>query len=107
METEIHEGSGNVFADLELPNPSDRQAKARIALYIEHLIADAKWTQTEAAQRMNLSQPDVSNIIRGRLSGFTLDRLFQCLDALDQEIEIGIKPRQADDSKEKVLVLYR
>ena len=107
MEIEIHEGSGNVFADLELPNPDDRQAKARIALYIEHLITEAKWTQTEAAQRMNLSQPDVSNIIRGRLSGFTLDRLFQCLDALGQEIEIGIKPRKSDDPKEKVLVLYR
>ena len=107
MDPEIHEGSGNVFADLGLPNPSDRQAKARIALYIEQLITDAKWTQTEAAQRMGLSQPDVSNIIRGRLSGFTLDRLFQCLDALDQEIEIGIKPRKTDTSKEKVLVLYR
>jgi len=107
MEPEIHEGSGNVFADLGLPNPSDRQAKARIALYIEQLISEAKWTQTEAAQRMGLSQPDVSNIIRGRLGGFTLDRLFQCLDALDQEIEIGIKPRQTDTSKEKVLVPYR
>ncbi|MCW3055924.1 MAG: transcriptional regulator [Chthonomonadales bacterium] len=107
MDPKIHEGSGNVFVDLGLPHPNDRQAKARIANYIEQLITDAKWTQTEAAQRMNLSQPDVSNIIRGRLNGFTLDRLFQCLDALDQEIEIGIQPRKTDASKEKVLVLYR
>src|SRR5690242_2071032 len=99
MMEKVHEGSGNVFADLGLPNAAERQTKARLALHIEHLIKQAKWTQAEAAERMGLAQPDVSNIVNGRLKGFTLDRLFQCLDALGQEIEIRIKPKQSTDAR--------
>lgn len=92
----VTEGSGNVFADLGLSNPRERQAKAMLSLHIEKLIKDAGWTQAEAASRMGLSQPDVSNIVNGRLKGFTLDRLFDCLDALGQQVEINITPRSPD-----------
>lgn len=104
VEPKVHVGSGNVFADLDLSQPKDRQAKAMIAIHIERLIEEAGWTQTEAAQHMGLSQSDVSNIVKGRLSGFSLDRLFQCLDNLGQEIEINITPRASSASQEKTLV---
>jgi predicted XRE-type DNA-binding protein len=107
MAKKIQEGSGNVFADLGLSQPKDRQTKAMLALYIERLIEEAGWTQTEAAQRMGLAQSDVSNIVNGRLKGFTLDRLFQCLDALDQDIEIGITPRKDNADPNKILIPYR
>lgn len=77
-----------------------------IAIHIERLIDQAGWTQAEAAQRMGLSQSDVSNIVKGRLSGFSLDRLFQCLDNLDQEIEINITPRASSTFQEKTLVSW-
>lgn len=103
---EITEGSGNVFADMGLANPRERQAKAMLALHIEHLISINGWTQTEAAKQMGVTQPEVSQIINGRLKGFTLDRLFACLDALGQQVEIGIAPRIREDDSERVLVLY-
>lgn len=106
MNDEVTEGSGNVFLDLGLSNPRERQAKARIALHIAQLIKAAGWKQAEAAEKMGLQQPDVSNIVNGRLKGFTLDRLFDCLDALGQKVEIGISPRTANEGTEQFLVHY-
>jgi predicted XRE-type DNA-binding protein len=91
----VTEGSGNVFADLDLPDPDERQVKAQLAIYIEQLIEQNGWTQGEAASRMGLSQSNVSNIIRGRLKNFTLDRLFRCLNAISQDVEIKVHPAQS------------
>lgn len=106
MSMEITEGSGNVFLDLGLSNPRERQAKARIALHIAQLIKAAGWKQAEAAEKMGLQQPDVSNIMNGRLKGFTLDRLFDCLDALGQKVEIEISPRTDGEGAGRCLVPY-
>ena len=106
MSKKITEGSGNVFADMGLANPRERQAKAMLALHIERLILDKGWTQTEAAKEMRVTQPEVSSIINGRLRGFTIDRLFACLDALGQQVEIGIVPRIRENDSGRVLVLY-
>lgn len=86
--------SGNVFEDLGLPQPEERLAKADVAICIEAMIQQRGLTQTDAAQRMRMTQPEVSSIVRGRLRGFTLDRLFQCLNALDQDVEIIIRPKR-------------
>jgi len=55
---------------------------------------------------MGLQQPDVSNIVNGRLKGFTLDRLFDCLDALGQKVEIEISPRVQTQGSERLFVAY-
>ena len=106
MSIEITEGSGNVFLDLGLSNPRERQAKARIALHIAQLIKAAGWKQAEAAEKMGLRQPDVSNIVNGRLKGFTLDRLFDCLNALGHKVEIEISPLADTEGAERLLVRY-
>lgn len=85
--------SGNIFEDLGLSEPQDRLAKADVAIRIEEMIAQRGLTQTQAARCMGLTQPQVSNIVRGRLTGFTLDRLFLCLNALGQDVEIRIRAR--------------
>ena len=85
---------GNVFADLNLPYPEILLAKAKMCLKISRLIRERKLTQAKAANLMGLTQPNVSDLLRGRLDGFTLDRLFRCLDALDQEVEIIVRPKQ-------------
>lgn len=85
-------GSGNVFADLGLPNPEERLAKADLAIEIEHLIEARGWTQQQAAASLGLTQPQVSAIIRGRLERFSTDRLIQVLTALGQDVEIRIRP---------------
>ncbi len=90
---------GNIFADLDLPDPELLLAKAKLSIKIEDLIKERKLTQAQAAKLMGLTQPNVSDLIRGHLDGFTLDRLFRCLEALGQEVEIVVRPkREAEDA---------
>ena len=93
-EIESEPSCGNIFADLDLPNPDLLLAKAKLSIQIERLIKERKLTQKQAAKLMGLTQPNVSDLLRGRLDGFTLDRLFRCLEALDQEIQIIVRPKQ-------------
>ena len=94
-EMEVTPSCGNIFADLGLPDPELALAKAKLSLSIEHIIKERGLTQAQAAKLMGLTQPNVSDIMRGYLDGFTLDRLFRCLEALGQEIEIVVRPRKA------------
>jgi len=93
-ELESTPSCGNVFADLGLPDPELLLAKAKLSIKIEDLIKQRRLTQVQAAKLMGLTQPNVSDLVRGRLDGFTLDRLFRCLEALDQEIEIVVRPKK-------------
>jgi predicted XRE-type DNA-binding protein len=91
---QIEESSGNVFADLGLPNPEECIVKADLALQINKLIKERKLNQTEAADLLGLDQPKISALNRGRLTGFSVERLFKLLSMLDQDIEIVIKPHR-------------
>lgn len=90
-ETEFHESGGNVFADLGLPNPGEHLAKAQIVSRIADIIDDLGLTQSEAAKLLGVDQPKVSALMRGRLTGFSLDRLFGFLNALHCDVQIVIK----------------
>lgn len=94
---------GNIFADLDLPDPELLLAKAKLSIMIEHLIKERRLTQAQAAKLMGLTQPNVSDLVRGRLDGFTLDRLFRCLEALDQEIEIMVRPKRPSQEAVKAV----
>lgn len=88
----VQESSGNIFADLALDNPRDRLVKAELAHRISQAIAGRKLTQTKAAEIMGLDQPKVSALMHGKLKGFSVERLFQCLNDLGHEIRITIHP---------------
>ncbi len=85
--------SGNVFADLGLPDAEERLAKAELARQIEHIIKKKRLTQEKAAKILGISQPKVSALLHGKLEGFSMDRLLKFLMALDQDIEIRIKSK--------------
>ena len=87
---EIEMSSGNVFADLGLPNPEERLAKAELALQINRLIKQKKLTQIAAAQLLDIDQPKISALNQGKLSGFSLERLFRFLNILGQAITINV-----------------
>jgi predicted XRE-type DNA-binding protein len=89
-EMEVHSSSGNVFADLGLPNPDELLLKAELVHRIGELIAERKLTQSEAAEVLGVDQPKVSALIRGKLSGFSTERLFRFLNALGNNVEIRI-----------------
>ncbi len=92
-EIEVTPICGNVFADLDLPDPELLLAKAKLCVKISRIIKERRLTQKQAAKLMGLTQPDLSNLLNGRLDGFTLDHLFRCLDALGQEIQIIVRPK--------------
>ena len=85
---EMTTSSGNVFADLGFPDPDESLAKSDLAMMIYDTIKRKKLTQKKAAEILGIDQPKVSNIICGRLSGFTLDRLMKYLVLLGYDIEI-------------------
>jgi predicted XRE-type DNA-binding protein len=88
----VEESSGNVFADLALKNPDDLLAKAELVRRICDIIAERKLSQTKAAAVLGIDQPKVSALLRGKLDGFSLDRLFRFLNALGRDVEIVIRP---------------
>lgn len=88
----VEPGSGNVFADLGLPNPDLALAKAELVRRVRDLIAERKLTQAKAADLLGIDQPKVSALVRGRVEGYSLDRLFRFLNALGQHVEITVRP---------------
>ena len=93
MEVDKREqSSGNVFADLNIPEPNLYLAKAKLAHQICTIIQSRNLTQVEAAEILGINQPKVSALTRGNLDGFSSERLFRFLNLLDQYIEIVIRP---------------
>ncbi len=74
-----------------LENGDERLAKVQLARQINALIQDRAMTQQDASVLLGITQPEVSQLANGRLSGFTFDRLYRCLYALDMDVEITIK----------------
>ena len=97
-------GSGNVFEDLGRPRPAEALAKAELARKIAELIAARRLTQAAAAALLDIDQPKVSALVRGRLAGFSLDRLVRFLVLLGSDVEIVVKPRARAAGQGRVLV---
>ena len=89
---EITCGTTNVFADLGYPDAAERQTKTRLALVINELLKSRKLKQKEAAILLNIPQPKVSALKNYRLDQFSVERLMEFLTALNQDVEIMIRP---------------
>ena len=93
MNDEITHGTGNVFADSACPMcPTERQTKTRLAMEINELLKARKLKQVDVAELLGIPQPRVSALVRYRLDGFSVERLMAFLTALDQDVEIMIRP---------------
>ena len=97
-------GSGSVFEDLAHPRPAEALAKAELAHKIGMLIAERGLTQAAAAGLLKVDQPKASALMRGRLAGFSLNRLVRFLVRLGSDVEIVVKPRTRAAGRAKVLV---
>lgn len=104
-EIEVHSGSGNVFADLGLPNPDELLVKAELAHQISEIISGRQLTQIEAAELLGIDQPKISALVRGKLSGFSIERLFRFLNTLGSNVEIRITPNVQSDSQAQTRVV--
>lgn len=91
----ITRSSGNVFADLDLPNPEELQLKARLTHLISRIIKGRGWTQNQAAKALGIKQPDVSELTRGeRLEHYSVERLMNFLGRLEQKVTIRVSSRE-------------
>jgi predicted XRE-type DNA-binding protein len=100
---EVFEGSGNFWADLDLPDAEERYAKALISVLITRAIKARGLTQAQAAKLLGTTQPKVSAVVRGQLSGFSMDRLFRFLNALGMNVRIDV--RAAPDEEDGHLLV--
>lgn len=91
----IESGSDNVFADIGLPDPAESPAKAQLAMLIADLLRSRGLTQVAAARLLNTTQPRVSDLLAGRLSGLGIQRLLRFLLALGQDVEIVVRPARS------------
>ena len=84
--------SGNVFADLGLPNPEQELLKARLTLHIYTIIKARGLTQCQAGELLGIREPHVSTLMRNRAGNFSVGRLMEFLTALGQDVRITVKP---------------
>lgn len=93
MNIKAEKSSGNVFADLGFDSPEEMLAKAELVRYITHIIEGRQLTQIAAAEILGIDQPKVSALMRGRLDGFSMDRIIHFLTRLNRDVTITVKKK--------------
>jgi predicted XRE-type DNA-binding protein len=100
----MEESSGNIFADLGLPNAEQEQLKAHLTLQIYRIIKARKLTQGAAGEIIGVAQPQVSLLMRNRSGNFSVERLMSFLTALGHDIEITVKPTRKEHGDVSVVI---
>ena len=80
----------NIFADLNLPDAENLKLRSELMIAIRKWVKDNGLTQTEAARRLNTTQPILNDAIRGRYEKFTIDRLVKMLDAAGLHVSVSV-----------------
>lgn len=92
---EVETSSGNVFADLDLPEAEKLKIKSGLVIEITRAIRRLGLTQEQAGRRMGIPQPKVSALLRGQFANLSERKLMECLTRLGYDIEIKVKPTSA------------
>lgn len=93
----IHRGSENIFADINVTHPERVQARAQVMFLISEIIKRRGLTQKQTAVILGIPQSKVSCLMNGKLSNFSMDHLFELLNALDTDVEIILKPKTKEE----------
>ena len=104
--SEIKQGSTNVYADLGLENAEEMLVKAQLATKIGEIIKRRKLTQVQAAELLGMTQPKLSNLLRGQFRGISEAKMLECLTRLGRNIEIVVKPAGRSQSTGHVSVVF-
>ncbi len=99
----VTEGSGNVFADIGVPNPEQALLKARLTLQIYMALKNRRLTQVEIAKLLGVQQPQVSLLMRNRGGSFSVGRLMEFLIVLQRDIEITVRPTRKEHGAVSVI----
>ncbi len=98
----FEEGSGNVFADLELDDANELYARAQIGIHVFNLLKERKLKQKDISKLLGIAQPDVSHLMNGHFNRFTTDKLMEFLRCLDQKVIIKISPHKEGEPYNQV-----
>ena len=101
----IRRGSDNIFADIGVAHPERVQARAQVMFLIAEIIRKRGVTQKQAAALLGITQSRVSCLMNGKLSNFSMDHLFELLNALDTDVEIIVKPKTKEEKSATTHVL--
>src|SRR5450432_3468605 len=95
IDTTITMGSGDVFTDLGFSPAESRNLRLRSQMMtaLRKFIEKEGWTQADAARRLKVSQPRVSDLTRGKINQFSLDTLVNLLTAAGLEVDFRVKPQ--------------
>jgi predicted XRE-type DNA-binding protein len=100
----VTQGSANIFADIGLNQPEEALAKARIVETIAELLKNKRLSQSESGRLVQLTQPQISRLMRGDTREFSYERLMRVLTALGQDVEITIRATTRRNKRGRVLV---
>lgn len=100
----VEKSSGNVFKDLEVPNPEEYFTKTRLALIINGIIAKSELTRREAAKILGLSESQLSALSEGLLDDFSIESLFSLIRKLDCKVEIVVSGKPADNPAAEISI---
>ncbi|MSQ50989.1 MAG: XRE family transcriptional regulator [Betaproteobacteria bacterium] len=89
---EVRRGSGNIYADLRLPDAKKLKVKTSLAIEIRKAMQRLNLTQQQAAKRMGITQPKVSDLLRGDFTNLSERKLMDCLTHMGYDIEIKVRP---------------
>jgi predicted XRE-type DNA-binding protein len=104
--TEVHEGSGNVYADLGYPDAEEMLIKARLVRKISEIVRSKGLTQVETAKVLGLTQPKVSALFRGHFRGVSERKLIDCLTSLGRDVQIVVKDAPRRRAGGKLTVVF-
>jgi predicted XRE-type DNA-binding protein len=89
----VRPGSGNIFADLGFDNPEEMQLRADLVQQLREIIKRRKLTQVAAAKLLGIRQPDLSALLHGHLTKYSLGRLLKFMTVLDRDVQIVVKAK--------------
>jgi predicted XRE-type DNA-binding protein len=104
-EIQIEQGKVNVFADLGLNDADELLVKAELARKINGIIRSRRLSQLQAAQLLRVDQPKISALMNGKLSGYSIERLFRLLTILGQDVRIAVKTKSPRSKQGQVKII--
>jgi predicted XRE-type DNA-binding protein len=104
--TDYEESSGNVYADLGSADAEEMLVKAQLASKIGEIIKGRRWTQQQAAEVLGMTQPKLSNLLRGQFRGVSEAKMLECLAKLGRDVKIVVGPARRSTKPGHVEVVF-
>jgi predicted XRE-type DNA-binding protein len=103
---EIEPGSGNVYADLGMRDADEMRVKAQLAAKIGEIVRMRQWTQQQAARVLGMTQPKLSNLLRGQFRGVSEAKMLECLAKLGRDVQIVVGPDRPSGAEGHIEVVF-